>query len=157
MKAFYAGSFDPFTNGHLEVVLQASQVFSQVVVAIGENPLKKRHFAATTMIPAIEQTLFLHHLHNVEVIAYQGLTITQAQAYQADFLIRGLRNGVDYDFEENLALINQTISGLKTIYFRASTTAHVSSSAVMDLWQGGVDIDQWLPAPVKALMFKENN
>lgn len=147
-KAFYAGSFDPFTNGHLYVVTQAAKVFDQVIIGIGENPEKERNFSAEIMKTAIEKVLARKNFANVKVIIYKSLTVRAAEKEGADFLVRGLRNGVDYDFEENLALINQNISGLETIYFRAGETAHVSASAVMQLWHEGVAVDNWIPEEI---------
>ncbi|MDO5561620.1 MAG: pantetheine-phosphate adenylyltransferase [bacterium] len=145
MKAFYAGSFDPFTNGHLYVLRQAAQIFDQVILGIGQNPNKKRNFSAGKMKELIEKVLKQEGLNNVSVVVYDGLTVKAAENVQAHFLIRGLRNGVDYDYEENLALINQDISGLETIYFRAGDTAHVSASGVVQLWRGGVDVKKFVP------------
>lgn len=151
-KAFYAGSFDPFTNGHLYVVTQAAKVFDQVIIGIGENPEKERNFSAEVMKTAIEKVLMRKNFANVKVIIYKGLTVRAAEKESADFLVRGLRNGVDYDFEENLALINQNISGLETIYFRAGETAHVSASAVMQLWREGVTVDNWVPEEILTIL-----
>ncbi len=151
-KAFYAGSFDPFTNGHLYVVTQAAKVFAEVIIGIGENPGKERNFSAEEMKVAIEKVLTRKNFANVKVVIYKGLTVRTAEKAGADFLVRGLRNGIDYDFEENLALINQNISGIETIYFRAGETAHVSASAVVQLWREGVVVNDWVPEEILAIL-----
>ncbi len=152
-KAFYAGSFDPFTRGHLQVVEQAAEIFDQVIIGVGENPEKRRHFGVEEMVGVIEKVLAGRGLAEVvRAVSYSGLTVRQAEREGANYLVRGLRNGVDYDYEENLALINQNISGLKTIYFRAGETAHVSASAVVELWRGGVEVGEWVPEEVAAMM-----
>ncbi len=161
MKAFYAGSFDPFTNGHLQVVKQAARVFDEVIIGIGVNEEKAagegnegRRVPTKLMRTTIEKVLAREGLTNVKVESYQGLTVKEAERKAADFLIRGIRNGMDYDYEENLAMINQNVAGIETIYFRAGETAHVSSSAVMQLWQAGVNIKAWVPKEVEEMLAK---
>ncbi len=153
-KAFYAGSFDPFTNGHLYVVKQAAEIFQEVIIGIGENEQKReRNFSSSAMKLAIEEVLKRENLTDkVKVEIYQGLTVTKAREYQVDFLIRGLRNGVDYGYEENMALVNRNISNLETIYFRAGETAHVSASVVVELFVGGADISHLVPPEILHLM-----
>ena len=128
---FYAGSFDPFTIGHLHIVKVASRIFDKVIVGIGVNSEKARRFDKTEMKEAVEKLLKSENLNNFEVILFEGLTADVAIEYGADFLIRGVRNGVDYDFEENLALINEEISGIDTIYIRAGEYGAISSSMVL--------------------------
>ena len=152
MKAFYPGSFDPFTNGHLYVVRQAATLFDQVIVGIGINPTKSFNFLPELMRQAIDQTLQAEGLTNVQALVYNSLTSQAARAAGADFLIRGVRNGMDYEFEENLAALNQKFSGLETIYFRGGATAHISSSMVMDLVRFGADVTGLVPPAIQALI-----
>lgn len=119
---FYAGSFDPFTNGHLHVIKVASQIFDKVIVGIGINSSKSRRFDKNIMKNAIEKVLASNSLTNVSVITYSNLSVDSAIENGANFLIRGIRNGMDYDYEENIALINEEISFLDTIYIRARKT-----------------------------------
>ena len=107
---FYAGSFDPFTNGHLHVCKVASEIFDEVIVGIGINSLKERRFDQNKMKNAIEKVLESNNLNNVKIITYSNLTVDSAIENGANFLIRGIRNGMDYDYEENIALINEEIS-----------------------------------------------
>lgn len=143
--AFYAGSFDPFTIGHLHVLLKAIQLFDKVVIGIGVNPTKKRRFGANIMKDAIENLIHERNLTNVSVICYDNLTVDIAKEYGATFLIRGLRNGMDYEYEENIATINEQISGIDTIYVRAGSHGFVSSSMVMELLNNGHDVSEYLP------------
>lgn len=152
MKAFYAGSFDPFTNGHLYVLQQAAQVFEQVILGIGCNPEKQRNFPAAQMKNLIEEVLRRENFANVKVLIYDNLTVQAAKKVGASFLVRGLRNGVDYAYEENLALINKNISGLETIYFRAGEAAHVSASSVLQLWHAGIEVQSWVPEEVAKML-----
>lgn len=142
---FYSGSFDPFTNGHLHIIKTASKVFDKVIVGIGINYQKKRRFDSLLMKSAIEKTLKNEQLHNVEVITYNSLTVDIALKYNANFLIRGLRNDTDYAYEENLSQVNQEISDLDTIYFRAGNLDFISSSMVAELISYNKDVSKYLP------------
>lgn len=152
MKAVYAGSFDPFTIGHLHVLRQASEVFDTVYVAIAVNSEKKRRTDKENMRSAIEKVLVSNGIKNVEVEVFDGLTVDFAIKKGAKFLVRGLRNGTDYEYEENLAVVNSKISGIETIYFRAGKTAHISSSVVMELHKYGKNIDKWVPKEVLEIL-----
>lgn len=152
MKAIYAGSFDPFTNGHLHVLKQACEVFDKVYVAIAINSAKKRRVDKELMKEAIIKVIKNNNLENVEVVVFDGLTVDLAKEKDAKFLVRGLRNGTDYEYEENLAVVNSKIAGIETIYFRAGKTAHISSSIVMELHRYGKDITKWVPAEILEIL-----
>jgi pantetheine-phosphate adenylyltransferase len=149
---FYAGSFDPFTNGHLHVIKVSSQIFDKVIVGIGINSLKIRRFDQNIMKDAIEKVLKSNGLDNVSVITYSNLSVDAAHENNANFLIRGIRNGMDYDYEENVALINEEISSLDTIYVRAGRLGALSSSMVMELLQNGKDVSKFLPPEILAVI-----
>ena len=145
---FYAGSFDPFTIGHLHIVKVASKIFDKVVIGIGINSQKTRRFDKMKMKDAIAKLLKAENLENCEVITFDNLMADVASEYNADFLIRGIRNGIDYDFEENLALMNEEISGIDTIYVRAGAYGAVSSSMVFELLKHNKDVSKYLPAQI---------
>ena len=145
---FYAGSFDPFTNGHLHVIKVSSKIFDKVIVGIGVNTLKKRRFNQNKMKEAIDKVINSNNLENVKVVTYDNLSVDCAKENGANFLIRGIRNGMDYDYEENIALINEEISGLDTIYVRAGRLGALSSSMVMELLEFGKDVSKFLPKEI---------
>ena len=95
IKGFYAGSFDPFTVGHLSVVQRSAKMFDEVVVGIGVNPDKKRRFDVQKMKEAMQQIMNRYNLTNVSIISYDNMTSDAAKDNGATFLIRGLRNGMD--------------------------------------------------------------
>ena len=142
---FYAGSFDPFTIGHLHVVKVSSRIFDKIVIGIGVNPSKTRRFDKIKMKEAIEKLLKSENIANFEVVIFDGLTADAASACCAEFLIRGIRNGMEYDFEENLALINEEISGIDTIYVRSGKYGAVSSSMVYELIKCNKDVSKYVP------------
>lgn len=145
---FYPGSFDPFTNGHLHVVEKSAQLFDKVIIGIGINSSKSRRFDKYKMKNAIELMLKNRGLANVEVITYDNLCVDAALAVGAKFIVRGIRNGFDYDYEENLASINEEISGLDTIYIRAGLLGSISSSMVVDLMRNNRDVSKYLPKEI---------
>ncbi|MBO5884590.1 MAG: pantetheine-phosphate adenylyltransferase [Clostridia bacterium] len=149
---FYAGSFDPFTIGHFHIVKTASKLFDKVIVGIGVNPQKTPRYNKEDMKAAINLLFKNQNLTNCECILFEGLTADIAMATNASYLIRGLRNGMDYEFEENLALVNQEISGLDTIYIRAGQYGAVSSSMVYELIKNNKDTSKYLPKEIKDLI-----
>lgn len=152
MIGFYAGSFDPFTNGHLQVVKKAAKCFDKVIIGIGYNAEKTGRVEKEKMKEAIEKTLQELNLNNVSVTIYTGLTVEEAKKNNSDILIRGLRNGTDYQYEENISEINEQISGLDTCYFRAGKLGYLSSSFVMELFNNNKSVDEYVPKYVAELL-----
>lgn len=147
-KALYPGSFDPFTNGHLDIVKKAAALFDEVYVVIGINAKKTRSTSAEKMKKAIEETLQELKLHNVYVSVFDGLVAEYAKENNIRYMIRGLRNNMDYNYEENIAEVNKLINPeMDCIYFRAENVA-VSSSMVKELHAYGRDISKYLPKAV---------
>jgi len=146
--AIYAGSFDPFTLGHLNILLDALNLFDKLIVVIAVNSDKKRRIDSELMVEGIRKTLQdLPCSEKFTVITYEGLVFDLAVEENISYLIRGIRNGSDYEYEENIAKVNQSF-GLKTIYIRANGYSHVSSSMVMELYKYGKDISTYVPSPV---------
>ena len=150
---FYAGSFDPFTNGHLAIVKKSAQCFEKVIIGIGYNTEKKERINKSEMKKAIEQVIKDEELKNVEVVLYEGLTVDKAKECKCDILIRGLRNGTDYEYEENISAINEKMAGMDTCYFRAGDLGYISSSVVIDFYKSGKDIDMLVPKAVADLLY----
>ena len=153
MIGFYAGSFDPFTNGHLAIVKKAAMCFEKVVIGIGYNTEKKARIDKEKMKEAIEDVIREERLENVSVVLYDGLTVDKAKECECDILIRGLRNGTDYEYEENISAINEKISKIDTCYFRAGKLGYLSSSIVMELYHNGKDINEYVPKAVAELLY----
>lgn len=145
---FYAGSFDPFTNGHLHVLKKSLQLFDSVIIGIGTDPEKTRRFDKEVMKEAIQELIANQKLSNVSVITYDGLSVDAAKKYNATFLIRGIRNGMDYEKEENMAAINEEVCKLDTIYIRAGNMGIISSSMIMALLRSKKDASPYLPKEI---------
>ncbi len=147
-KAIYPGSFDPFTNGHLDIVKKSAAIFDQVYVVIGVNAQKKRTFSADSMISAIEKALADAGITNVVVTCHAGLVAQYAKEQGIGYMIRGLRNNMDYNYEENIAEVNKLINpAMESVYFRSDNVA-VSSSMVKELHSFGLDVSPYLPKAV---------
>lgn len=151
--AFYAGSFDPFTVGHLYLIKQASLIFDSVIVGIGINPDKERRFGKEEMKLAIEESLKKENITNFKIVVYEGYTYEAAKENNSHILIRGLRNETDYLYEEEIAKFNDKYD-IDTIYLRAKDKGNISSSFVYNELQQGKDITPYVPEPVKKLILK---
>lgn len=149
---FYAGSFDPFTNGHLHVVEVALKIFDKVIIGIGSNSNKPRRYDKYIMKSAIEKIFKERGIDNVSVITYDNTSVDVASEYNSTMLIRGLRNDTDYVYEENVSKINQEISGLDTIYIRAGNLGFVSSSMVVELLEYNKDVSKYVPKEVLEIL-----
>ena len=145
---FYAGSFDPFTIGHLHIVKTAVNLFDKVIIGVGINEEKKRKYDTEKMKECIEKTINSENLHNVMVVTYSGLTVDEMKKHNATFLIRGLRNSKDYEVEENLAKINKKLGDVDTIFLRADKYDIVSSTLVNQLKKQNKDYKEFLPTEV---------
>lgn len=149
---FYAGSFDPFTKGHLNVVKKSANFFDLVIVGIGVNPDKQRRTNMEEMKAAIEKVLKNEKIENAKVVIYEGLTTDVAMENNSSFLIRGIRDNTDYGYEEMIASINEATSGLDTIYIRAGELGFISSSMVMELLKNGKDVSKYVPEAVLEIL-----
>ena len=128
--ALYAGSFDPYTNGHRAIVRKAAALFDEVVVLIGVNVRKHRAYDAGAMADAILKTARADGLSNVRVEVCDGLIADYCADHDLHWYVRGIRNHLDYNSEENIAQINRLINpALETIYLRADD-AVLSSSMI---------------------------
>ena len=143
--ALFPGSFDPFTKGHEDIVLRGSTLFDHLVVGIGNNGEKDRCFPVDLIKGKIETTF--SSKANVNVAAYEGLTAQFAKKINARFLLRGLRNVKDFQYENSIAQINRYIlDGLETIFILTSPQfAHINSSIVREIYKYGQDIREFLP------------
>ena len=131
--AFFPGSFDPITKGHEDLVRRALPMFDKIIVALGVNSSKKEMFPLEQKQNWIEKTF--SDCPSVEVINYKGLTIDTCKKHQAKFILRGLRNSNDYEYEKSIAMMNQAMEpSIETIYLNTHPEwAAISSTIVRDI------------------------
>ena len=146
-KAIFPGSFDPITNGHYDIIKRGVSLFDEVIVAIGVNAEKKYMFSLEERKRFIEETF--KDETKVRVITYSGLTIDLCKKEKADFILRGLRNPADFEFEKAIAHTNRVMSKIETVFLlTAARTSFISSSIVRDVLRNGGDISQLVPESV---------
>lgn len=146
-KAVFPGSFDPITNGHFDIIKRGVSLFDEVIVAIGVNADKKYMFSLEDRKRFIEEAF--QDEPKVRVITYSGLTIDLCKKEKADFILRGLRNPADFEFEKAIAHTNRVLSKIETVFLlTAAGTSFISSSIVRDVLRNGGDISQLVPESV---------
>tara|TARA_R110002050_G_scaffold98209_1_gene204129 strand:+ start:4433 stop:4888 length:456 start_codon:yes stop_codon:yes gene_type:complete len=147
--AVFPGSFDPITLGHLDIVQRALPLFDQIIIAVGSNATKKYRFEKEQRINWIAETF--KDEAKVIVDSYQGLTIEYCERKNAQFILRGLRNPSDFEFEKAIAQTNRKLKkDLETIFLlTASGLSSISSSIVRDVMRNNGDYTQFVPAAVR--------
>ena len=145
--AIYPGSFDPITNGHLEILKRALNIFDKVIVLVAVNPNKKSRFSPEDRVAMIKEAV---NDNRVEVDASTGLTVEYAKKHGASHLIRGLRAVTDFEYEFSLASANDFIdSSIDTIFLMSKAEkSFINSSMIMELYQSGVDVSDLVPPSV---------
>jgi pantetheine-phosphate adenylyltransferase len=146
--AVFPGSFDPITLGHYDIIKRGVGLFDKIIVAIGVNAEKK------SMFPLEERKRFVEESFKdepkVEVITYEGLTIDLCKKVGAQFILRGLRNPADFEFEKAIAHTNRELSQIETVFLlTAAKTSYISSSIVRDVLRNGGDYTILVPDAVR--------
>ena len=162
VRALYPGSFDPFTNGHLSVLEKAINVFDEIVIVISQNPMKKRRFGPKICKKCIEQAIKNKSYKDRVAIIISNDTLPARIAHEqhCSYIIRGIRNNMDYNYEEALAQFNDEYAKFKddeieTIYFRAKFS-EISSTMIYTFMQSGVPVDQYLLYRSEELLKDDN-
>ena len=143
-KAIFPGSFDPITIGHLDIVERAFKVFDEIIIAVGDNTNKKYMFPKEKRVEFVKQTFY--NYDNVKIESYDGLTVDFCRKNNIEFMIRGLRNPADFEFEKSIALTNREMTDIETIFFLTSPeNSFISSSIVRDLIRNNGDYKLFIP------------
>ncbi len=143
--AIFPGSFDPFTNGHYDVVQRGTVLFDKVIIAIGNNSSKQRSFEVKKMVEIIKEVFAGND--KVEVTDFKGLTADFAKEVGANFLLRGLRNTTDFEYENTIAQANRHINkNLETVFLITSPAlAAISSTIIREIYRFGGDVSEFIP------------
>jgi pantetheine-phosphate adenylyltransferase len=146
--AVFPGSFDPITLGHFDIITRSVSLFDEVIVAIGVNADKKYMFSLEERKQFIEESF--KNVPQISVVTYEGLTIDLCKKLRAQFIVRGLRNPADFEFEKAIAHTNRKLSKIETVFLlTAADTSYISSSIVRDVIRNGGDYSLLVPGAVK--------
>jgi pantetheine-phosphate adenylyltransferase len=153
--AVYPGSFDPITNGHLDVIERAARLFEKVIVAVIRNPEKKPYFSFRERMEILKRSI--SHCKNVEVESFDGLLVDYVRKKKARAVVRGLRAVSDFDYEFQMALTNRRMAPeIETVFLMTDYKySYLSSSFVKHIADLGGDIAGLVPAPVAARLRKK--
>lgn len=147
-RAIFPGSFDPITNGHVDIIQRALPLFDEIIIAIGVNNEKKYMFSLEERKHFIQETFASHP--KVKVDVYSGLTIDYFKEKNAQFLLRGLRNPADFEFEKAIAHANRFVADIETVFLlTAAGTSFISSSIVRDFIRNNGDYTKLVPKAVR--------
>lgn len=143
-RAVFPGSFDPVTIGHQDIIHRGLKVFDEIIIGIGENLDKKYMFSSKERFDFVSKTFEAET--KVYVKTYDGLTVDFCKKNNAEFIIRGLRNPADFEFEKSIALTNREMTGIETVFFLTSPeNSFISSSIVRDLIKNKGDYKLFIP------------
>lgn len=147
-RAIFPGSFDPFTLGHFDVIQRATHLFDEIIIAIGVNSEKKYMFSLAQRKQFIE-TSFQGN-SKVKVVSYEGLTVDFCLQNNIQFILRGLRNPADFEFEKSIAHTNRDLAPIETVFLlTAASTSYISSSIVRDVIRNKGDYTKLVPKSVR--------
>lgn len=138
----FPGTFDPLTNGHLDVIKRGQVLFDKLIVAIGDNPAKHAIFSGEERLDMIQQIVEAECDSHVEIHIFHGLTVDFAREVDATAILRGIRNVTDLNFEFQLALTNRAIADIETVFIMTGETNAFTSSTLIKQIASGGDIDR---------------
>lgn len=147
-KAVFPGSFDPITNGHLDIILRGLTLFDEIILAVGVNAEKKYMFSLEQRKAFLEETF--KDEKKIKVTTYQGLTVDYCKKMKAEFILRGLRNPADFEFEKAIAHTNRKLEKIETVFLLTSSgKSYISSSIVRDVIRNNGDYTSLVPDAVR--------
>ncbi|GGW71841.1 phosphopantetheine adenylyltransferase [Winogradskyella epiphytica] len=149
-KAIFPGSFDPITLGHYDIIKRSVHLFDEVIVAIGINAEKKYMFSLEQRKKFIEDSF--KDEPKVKVVTYKGLTVDFCMENNVRFILRGLRNPADFEFEKAIAHTNRDLAPIETVFLlTAAKTSYISSSIVRDVIRNHGDYTKLVPSSVRVI------
>ncbi|MGY0407491.1 MAG: pantetheine-phosphate adenylyltransferase [Polaribacter sp.] len=147
-KAIFPGSFDPFTSGHYDIIRRGVTLFDELIIAIGINADKKYMFSLEERRKFIKDSF--KENPKIKVVTYKGLTVDFCMKNNVDFILRGLRNPADFEFEKAIAHTNRDLAPIETVFLlTAASTSYISSSIVRDVIRNNGDYTKLVPESVR--------
>lgn len=146
--ALFPGTFDPFTNGHADIVNKGLRLFDLIIVAIGENASKKEMFSLKQRMDWIAN--IYQEEKRIKVISYAGLTVDVCREQHAEYILRGLRTVSDFEYERQIALVNESlVPGIQSVFIMSGQeNSIVSSTIIRDLIRHGGDFKKYIPSEI---------
>lgn len=153
--AVFPGSFDPITVGHVDLVKRAMPLFDKIIVAVGVNTIKKYLFPLDQRLEWLRQVFAAYP--NVEVDYFENLTAHYCQRIGARYLLRGLRNASDFDYEKTISQLNHIVgNGIETVFLISQPEfSHISSTIVREIIVGGADASPFIPKEIQINLEKQ--
>jgi len=149
VRAVFPGSFDPITNGHLDVIERGMKLFDELVIAVGRSPLKNQLFTPQERVEMIEEIIQKRQMPGVLVESFEGLTAEYATKKKADVILRGLRSLTDVQYEFQLAMTNRAVAGIETVFIMTSEQyGFTSSTLIREVASLGGDLSNLIPENV---------
>ena len=146
VRAIFPGSFDPLTNGHLDVIQRGVKLFDELIVAVGRSPVKNQLFTPEERVEMIAELLEEKQMPGVSVESFEGLTVEYAARKKADVILRGLRSLTDVQYEFQLAMTNRAVAGIETIFIMTSEQyGFTSSTLIREIASLGGDLSNLIP------------
>jgi pantetheine-phosphate adenylyltransferase len=156
VRAIFPGSFDPITNGHLDVIHRGVQLFDELIIAVGRSPIKNPLFTPEERVEMIAE--LISDMPNVSVESFDGLTVEYAAKKKADVILRGLRSLTDVQYEFELAMTNRAVTGIETVFILTSEQyGFTSSTLIRQIASLGGDLSNLIPENVRNRLKKRLN
>jgi pantetheine-phosphate adenylyltransferase len=146
VRAIFPGSFDPITNGHLDVIDRGMKLFDELVIAVGRSPVKNQLFTPEERVEMIAELIHHRQMPGVAVESFDGLTVQYAAKKKADVILRGLRSLTDVQYEFQLAMTNRAVAGIETVFIMTSEQyGFTSSTLIREVASLGGDLSNLIP------------
>jgi pantetheine-phosphate adenylyltransferase len=149
VRAIFPGSFDPITNGHLDVINRGMKLFDELIIAVGKSPIKNQLFTPEERVEMIAELIRQRQMPGVSVESFDGLTVEYAAKKKADVILRGLRSLTDVQYEFQLAMTNRAVAGIETVFIMTSEQyGFTSSTLIREVASLGGDLSNLIPESI---------
>jgi pantetheine-phosphate adenylyltransferase len=150
VRAIFPGSFDPITNGHLDVIERGIKLFDELIIAVGRSPVKNQLFTPEERVEMISELINRKKMPGVSVESFEGLTVEYAARKKADVILRGLRSLTDVQYEFQLAMTNRAVAGIETVFIMTSEQyGFTSSTLIREIASLGGDLSNLIPKSIQ--------
>jgi pantetheine-phosphate adenylyltransferase len=149
VRAIFPGSFDPITNGHLDVISRGMKLFDELIIAVGKSPIKNQLFTPEERVEMIAELISQRQMPGVSVESFDGLTVEYAAKKKANVILRGLRSLTDVQYEFQLAMTNRAVAGIETVFIMTSEQyGFTSSTLIREIASLGGDLSNLIPESI---------